>query len=313
MEARLARRHERAFERSYRRHAGDVYHYTLGVLRDPLAAEQVTQTTFLNAYREFRRLGGRAPGLNSLLALAHDVCRLRSGYPGLEDLDFFIGEEFTRAADVRRALACLPFNRRAALVMREVEGRSYAEIAEILGLSVGAVETLIFQARQELRMELEGSFSCHEAELAVSRELDDRLSRKEKRLLRAHLRVCEECRAFAQGQQAQREAIRALAAIPLPATLESFFGARRASFGLGTVARLTALAGTTALVVALVSSSGLPHPASFIGQEPEPEVDAAVVKRAHTDRTKAKKAKKAKKAQKSKKTRRKFHRPATSP
>jgi DNA-directed RNA polymerase specialized sigma24 family protein len=306
MRPRLARRHERAFERRYRRHVGDVYRYALGVLGDPLDAEQVTQTTFLNAYRESRRLRGRPPGLNSLLALAHDVCRMRGGYRGLEDLDFFVDEEFTRAADVQRALARLPFDQRAVLVMREVEGRSYAEIAEMLVLSVGAVETLIFRARQELRKELEGSLTCHQAELAISCELDNCLSRREKRLLRAHLRACEECRVFAEGQQAQREAIRALAAIPLPDTLQSLFDTRRAPFRLRTAMRITALAGTTALVVALVSSGGLPHPAGFIGQEREPAVDAAVVKRAQADRTKTKKAK-------VKKGKRKFRRSTTSP
>src|SRR5262249_26220182 len=53
---------------------------------------------------------------------------------------------------VLRALGRLPFNQRAALVMRELEGRSYAEIADTLGVSVAAVETLIFRARRSLRV-----------------------------------------------------------------------------------------------------------------------------------------------------------------
>ena len=40
----------------------------------------------------------------------------------------------------------------AALVMRELEGRSYAEIADTIGVSVAAVETLIFRARRSLRL-----------------------------------------------------------------------------------------------------------------------------------------------------------------
>jgi hypothetical protein len=70
--------------------------------------------------------------------------------------------------------------------------------------------------------------TCHEAELAVSRRLDDRLSRGEKRLLRVHLYSCEDCEAFAYGQEAQRGAIRGLVATPLPDTLQSFFGWMRA-------------------------------------------------------------------------------------
>jgi RNA polymerase sigma-70 factor, ECF subfamily len=224
----LARRQERAFERIYRRHVGDVYHYALAVLRDPVDAEEVTHTTFLNAYRTFRQGKGTRLGLNALLAIAHDVCRIRGGYRGLEDADV-LGEEDeeTTATDVRRALGRLPFDQRTVLVMREVEGRSYGEIAEILAVSVAVVEAYIFQARHALREELEGALTCHQAELAISRHLDDRLSRRERRLLRAHLRTCEDCEAFALCQQAQRAALRALAAIPLPDTLQSFVGSRR--------------------------------------------------------------------------------------
>src|SRR5919206_512751 len=55
--------------------------------------------------------------------------------------------------DVLRALSRLPFNQRSALVMRELEGRSCKEIAEMLGLSVSAVEALLFRARQRLQIE----------------------------------------------------------------------------------------------------------------------------------------------------------------
>jgi RNA polymerase sigma-70 factor (ECF subfamily) len=258
----LLARKERAFERIYRRHVGDVYHYALAVLRDPLDAEEVTQTTFLNAYRGFRR-GRRARlQLNSLLAIAHEVCRLRGGHIRLDEADLLADEEEeqTTAADVRRALGRLSFDQRAVLVMREVEGRSYAEIAQILTLSVSRVEALIFEARHALREELDGSLTCHQAELAISRRLDDRLSRRERRLLRRHLRACEECEAFARSQQAQRIALRALAAIPLPETLQSFFGSRPAPTGARLAARITAIGGTMLLVVTLASLGGVPHP-----------------------------------------------------
>jgi RNA polymerase sigma factor (sigma-70 family) len=228
MRPQLARRRERAFERMYRRHVGDVYRYTLAVLNDPMDAEEVTQTTFLNAHLGFRE--GKSPRLqlNALLAIAHDVCRIRGSYQELEDADLLREEEEqTTARDVRRALGRLPFDQRTVLVMRELEGRSYGEIAEILAVSVAVVEAYIFQARQALREELEGAFTCHKAELAISRHLDDRLSRGERRLLRAHLRSCEDCEAFALCQLAQRASLRALAAIPLPDRLQSFAVSRR--------------------------------------------------------------------------------------
>lgn len=228
MRPQLARRRERAFERMYRRHVSDVYRYALAVLGDPMDAEEVTQTTFLNARLGFREGKSTRLQLNALLAIAHDVCRIRGSYQELEDADLLgAQEEETTARDVRRALGRLPFDQRTVLVMRELEGRTYREIAESLAVSVAVVEASIFQARQALREELERAFTCHQAELATSRHLDDRLARGERRLLRAHLRSCEHCEAFALCQLAQRASLRALAAIPLPDTLQAVALSRR--------------------------------------------------------------------------------------
>jgi anti-sigma factor RsiW len=60
------------------------------------------------------------------------------------------------------------------------------------------------------------TIGCYDAEFAISLELDDRLSQRDRRLLRAHLGSCRECGAIAHCYRAQREAIRALAAIPVP-------------------------------------------------------------------------------------------------
>jgi len=133
-------------------------------------------------------------------------------------------EEGPSSNDIQRALGHLRFGERAALIMREVEGRSYAEIAGILNASAAAVESLIFQARRALREELEGALTCHEAERAISRNLDGVLGRPERRFLRTHVRECTDCGAFARGQRAQRAALRALADVTLPSSLSSFFG-----------------------------------------------------------------------------------------
>src|SRR5881392_2469863 len=75
----LARRlgADRSFERLYRRHAGDVYRYALGVLRNQADAEDVTQTTFLNAFRALERREQPLAPHNWLIAIAHNVCRQR--------------------------------------------------------------------------------------------------------------------------------------------------------------------------------------------------------------------------------------------
>src|SRR6266700_6969666 len=138
-------RSDRAFERIYQRHVGDVYRYALVVLRNEADAEDVTQTTFLNAYRAFKNGEHPRAPQNWLIAIAHNVCRQRFRQSARrphevsfdEDIgDRFIGveeeDEAPTGEDIRRALGHLAFNQRAALVMRELEGRSYAEIAEIL-------------------------------------------------------------------------------------------------------------------------------------------------------------------------------------
>jgi RNA polymerase sigma-70 factor (ECF subfamily) len=222
----LALRHERAFERMYQRHVADVYRYALAVLRDPDDAEQVTLTTFFNAYHG--KGWTQMAHLNWLLAIAHEVCRRRVGYVRLDD-GFGTLDGDPTADDVRRALARLPFEQRAVLVMRELEGRSYAEIAQLLTVPDDAVETLIFRARRSLREEIEAALSCREAQLAVSRDLDGHTSRRERRLMRAHVRSCVGCDVFARDQHAQRAALRQLAEVELPKTLDSFFSQAQVS------------------------------------------------------------------------------------
>ena len=260
-------RSDRAFERMYRRHVGDVYRYALAVMRNPVDAEDVTQTTFLNAYRSYIEKGNRPEKpQNWLIAIAHNVCRQRfrqsarrPSEVAFEDdvADTIPDDDTPTGEDIRRALGHLAFNQRAALVMRELEGRSYVDIAEILDLSTSAVETLIFRARRALREQLEGSLTCGEAEFAISRQLDGRLPRTERGQLRAHLRECSECAGFARRQRAQRGALKTLALVPVPGSLTSFFGGG-AAVGTG-LALKAATAVTVGLVIGGAGVEGVRH------------------------------------------------------
>jgi len=241
----LFRRHddEAAFERLYERNVEGVYRYALGMLGDAADAEDVTQTTFLNAYRAFK--GGTHPEKphSWLIAIAHNVCRQRfrqaQRRPREVAFDEGIGEAETvepstpSAEDLRRALSELPQNQRAALVMRELEGSSYAEIAGVLGVSVSALETLLFRARRSLREQLEERLTCQAAVLAIDKQLDGRLSGGERRALRAHLRACSECNSLAQSQRAQRRALKALVIVPLPLTIAHWAAPSAASAATG--------------------------------------------------------------------------------
>ncbi len=151
-----------AFERLYRRYVKDVYRYSLALLRNPADAEDVTQTTFMNAYRAMQRGEQPRKPQHWLIKIAHNAARSRYArstrrvkeVPLEEHVDAIPVPQHEKPdlREVLEALGRLPLNQRAALVMRELEGRSYAEIADTIGVSVPAVETLIFRARRSLKL-----------------------------------------------------------------------------------------------------------------------------------------------------------------
>src|SRR6266508_5695351 len=118
-------RADRSFERLYKRHSGDVYRYALAVLRNQADAEDVTQTTFMNAYRAFSRGERPEAPKNWLIAIAHNVCRQRFRQAARRPSEVEFNEEIAPAPeaveeqysleDIQRALAQLAFNQRSAL------------------------------------------------------------------------------------------------------------------------------------------------------------------------------------------------------
>jgi hypothetical protein len=156
--------------------------------------------------------------------------------------------------------------------MRELEGRSYAEIAEILETSVSAVETLLFRARRALREQLEGTLTCAEAERAISRQTDGLLTRPERSALRAHLRQCRECERLGRSQRAHKKAFKALALVPIPTSLTSLFGGGGAVVGGGVALKAAAFvaAGVVATGVGYEGARELSTPS----RQPEAVVPA---------------------------------------
>jgi len=264
---------EQAFERLYRSHVHDVYRYALMVLRNRDDAEDVAQTTFLKAYRAFERGERPRHPRRWLITIAHNTCgtrirdaRRRPHEVALEEQRAEAVPAGTDDVDVKElvhALGALSFNQRAALVMRELEGRTYVEIAEVLELSTSAVETLLFRARRALREQLEGTLTCGEAEGALSLQLDGRLPKDERPGLRAHLRECAECASLARRQRARRAALRGLGPVPLPASLASWGGGAAAGAGIAVKA--------AALLAAGVAAVGATHAADALRAPPASE------------------------------------------
>jgi RNA polymerase sigma-70 factor (ECF subfamily) len=151
------------FEQIYRLHARDVYRFALAVVRNPIEAEDVTQTTFLNAYRALKRGESPERPRSWLFAIAHNAIRSRHRWTMRRPKEVPLENEVHRLSvpeeeranidEVLKALAELPRNQREALALRELEGLSYGEIATALGVSVTAVESLIARARRTLRLQ----------------------------------------------------------------------------------------------------------------------------------------------------------------
>jgi RNA polymerase sigma factor (sigma-70 family) len=249
----------------YRTHAAEVYRYAFAVLGNGADAEDITQTTFVNALRALERGERPRKPANWLITIAHNLIRQRfrqlQARPHLVELDRDVptleaDDDGPSIEDLIRALQRIPETQRAALVLREMEGRSYKEIASILEVSLTALEGLIFRARRSLAEELENLVTCDRAELALSRQADDRLGRKERKRLVAHLKECPSCMRIAALGMKRSRAFRGLALLPLPLSLTLFKGAPSASAAIGlptigaTAAGTSAAGGTAAAVVA---------------------------------------------------------------
>jgi RNA polymerase sigma factor (sigma-70 family) len=248
----------REVDELYRRHGGEVYRYAYAVLGNHADAEDITQTTFLNAYRSLEQgVRPRKPS-NWLLTIASNAIKQRFRHdqarPHQVELDDRIAsseveDDGPTVGELLTALAKIPPQQRQAIVLREFEGRSYSEIAGILGVTTSALETLLFRARRSLAEELEHQLSCTEAQLAISKAVDGRLGRKERRRLRDHLVECPDCASFARLQRQHRSALRGLLLIPIPLSLTVLKGLQ--SPGAATAATVPATAATGAGVTAL--------------------------------------------------------------
>ena len=269
----------------YRRHGADILRYCRSKLAERADAEDVTQQVFVRAYGALLRGERVRLPRHWLLRIARNECRRfaarkrRVEEVGFDEaIDVVPVDEGARwsPAEIRRALDELVPAQRQALVLRELEGRPYKDIARELRLTVSAVETLLFRARRSLREQLDGVLACDAAEQALSLELDGRLPDEEKAGLRAHLRGCADCRRLARRQRAQRHALRTLLPMPLQGQLASVVGGGSTAVGTGGAvakvgaALLAAGAVTTGVGIKAAEPAPVPKP-----QRAAPSVVAA--------------------------------------
>jgi len=163
---------DRAFEALYREHLRDVYSYCYYRIGNHHDAEDLTEQTFLQAYRHFERARRESDGRPLrpwLIRIAHNLAanyhRDRSRRPtaaldNVEPVEHPHGTERVvegreRMREVMSGLERLPDDRREALIMRFSLGMSNREIARALGRTDGATKVLIHRAIKQLEEELE--------------------------------------------------------------------------------------------------------------------------------------------------------------
>jgi RNA polymerase sigma factor (sigma-70 family) len=151
----------------YSLHRQRIYAYCRGQLHDSQEADDAVQSTFLYALALLRRGETPRAELPWLYTIAHNVCRTRrralkrrSKLESAVDLET-LHDTFGRndppreeLAGLHRSLAALPVTQRNALLLREWQGLTYAEIALQLGLTESAVEAVLFRARRNLAQTL---------------------------------------------------------------------------------------------------------------------------------------------------------------
>lgn len=156
-------------EQLVRAHWKPVYRVVLSLSRDHALAEDVTQEALLKAWKALPSFRGEASLRSWILRIAHNtaISALRKRRPEPREMWNLPDSPGRRqAADLafdnmmmehfKAALAELPPSTRSIVVLREVEGHSYEEISDIVGLPLTTVRTRLFRARKQLAKSLAG-------------------------------------------------------------------------------------------------------------------------------------------------------------
>lgn len=215
-----AERGEDAFVAIYERYHQPLYRYCRSMLPNDCDAQDALQSAFAGAFAALRRGRRDAPVRPWLFTIVHNeaVSVMRRRRPDAELLENTDGstvtlEEFAEERERLRVLLAdlseLPERQRQALVLKELNGLSHEEIAAVLRASVDAAKQTLFEARRSLREYAEGrAMACDDVCRAIS---DDSRYAMRRRRVRAHLRACAACAAFAAGIETRRADLHALA------------------------------------------------------------------------------------------------------
>ncbi|MEJ7894130.1 MAG: sigma-70 family RNA polymerase sigma factor [Solirubrobacteraceae bacterium] len=288
--AAVRRGDDRAFEQLYGRYQRRIAAYVYGMVNDYGRAEDLTQEIFVSALRRMRATERPIAFKPWIYEIARNACidqfrRSRrteevsfdaEEAAGALELAHLAGGTSPDAAihakqqldDLCGAFGGLSDSHHEILVMRELEGLSYREIGERLGLSRPSVESTLFRARKRLTEEYDELVSgerCRRVTELLAQGRRALGAREEKRLAR-HVAHCQPCRrqAYAAGVDTttltnvpRRSIARVAAFLPLPAFLR-LRGASDTTHWSNTLATLAepAAGWTKAVAAALLIAGG---------------------------------------------------------
>ena len=234
---------ERAFAAIFDRYHQRLYRYCLAILGDSQDAQDALQNTMVKVLGALPGEERRIQLKPWLYRIAHNESiellrrRRETGWldPELGAPGSGLAEEAASRERLRRLISDLdelPERQRGALVMRELAGLDFAEIATVLGTSPVVARQTLYEARLSLRQMDEGrEMSCATVTKALS-DGDGRVTRR--RDIRAHLRTCASCRGFGEEIEARERDLAALSPLPAVAAagvLQGLFGGHGAASG----------------------------------------------------------------------------------
>jgi RNA polymerase sigma-70 factor (ECF subfamily) len=168
---RAAYEREREFAALFEEFSAPIYNYVLRMVADPDRAADITQDTFIKAYRKLDTLTEATSTRSWLYRIAtntaiDDMRRRRLVSPMGDDAPAFANRPDQRPGPeaqvlastlderVQRALMSLRPNHRQCLLLSDLQDMSARDIGEVMGLSYAAVRTLLCRARGEMRRAL---------------------------------------------------------------------------------------------------------------------------------------------------------------
>lgn len=276
-DAQLVRRaacgEEHAFAEIFARHHQAVYRYCRSLLCNGEDAADALQNTMASVLRSLDGETREIALKPWLFRVAHNeaISIARRARPQSELDD---GQPCTRLSvegdvlaserlrEVIEDVQALPERQRGALVMRELSGLDYQEIAAVFGIAEGAARQAVHEARGMLHELAEGrAMQCDDVRELIGAR-DGRLLRGRK--VRAHLRACDSCTQF-RGAIAERQGALALGAPPLAVPLATSIlsgllggGHGGSAAAAGTCAGASVTAATSAAPIGkIVAVSGL--------------------------------------------------------